>query len=580
MKLLKIVFFLIIAFCPTFINGQNSQNSNGDKRLALVIGNAKYIYSGELGNPENDAKAMKIALQQVGFDVLEYENLNQPQMKAAIDDFGKKLKNYSIGLFFYAGHGIQSKGYNYLIPVDANLQTEQQIEYDCVQADRVLALMEAAGSSVNIVILDACRNNPFERSWSRSTEGGGLAFMNAPSGSLIAYATSPGRTASDGSGSNGLYTSALLENIKKPDMTILQMFQSVRRTVSEKSTKKQIPWESTSLTSDFYFVKPSKNETNDTLTSNSEITGNSEIKTKDEFKNVHSDVTVGPAHGAVPIDKSDTKNKSIYANISWKHNASGYWLYYNNEAIQERVKSAWSDNDLLVYDPVYNFTCLLKDYNKSPEDKILNAQLFGANENILWKRSIENLFWLYVKGEQIAKRTKSVWVDDDVLVYDKESNTTYILKDYKHRTDNLLRTAIVFDNSESVFWRRQDSSYFLIVNGEEIQNRTKSGWVDDDLLVYDETTNTTFLLKNYMNRPNKQLQPVKIISYIDNVFWRKKGASYYFYVKGEQVATRTTSKWLGNDLIVYDPQTNTSYIFYDYNSTKENVLRPAIKYVN
>ena len=224
------------------------------KRIALVIGNGNYI-SSVLANPENDAREMKSILVEYGFDVLEYENLDQSQMKRAIDEFGLKLKNYDVGLFFYAGHGIQSKGYNYLIPVDAKLSSEEQIEYDCVQADRVLAVMEASGASVNIMILDACRNNPFERSWTRSGSGRGLAFMNAPTGTLIAYATAPGSTASDGSGNNGLYTSAILESIKIPNLTILQMFQNVRSIVSQKSGKQQIPWESTSLTGDFYFYR-------------------------------------------------------------------------------------------------------------------------------------------------------------------------------------------------------------------------------------------------------------------------------------------------------------------------------------
>jgi hypothetical protein len=222
------------------------------KRLALLIGNGQYQNS-ILANPENDAREMKSILLQYGFDVLEYENLSQSQMKMAMDEFGDKLKNYDVGLFFYAGHGIQSKGYNYLIPVDANIKSEEQVEYDCVQADRILALMESSGTDVNIIILDACRNNPFERSWTRSANGKGLAFMNAPKGSLIAYATAPGSTASDGSGRNGLYTSALLESIRIPDINILQVFQNVRVIVSDKSGGQQIPWESTSLTGDFIF---------------------------------------------------------------------------------------------------------------------------------------------------------------------------------------------------------------------------------------------------------------------------------------------------------------------------------------
>lgn len=231
---------------------QQRPDTDSPRRLALVIGNGNYLAS-TLANPENDARAMRDVLLEFGFDVLEYENLTQSQMKKAMDEFGEKLRNYDAGLFFYAGHGIQSKGYNYLIPVDANLKSEEQVEYDCVQADRILALMEGSGSKVNIIILDACRNNPFERSWTRSATGKGLAFMNAPSGSLIAYATAPGSTASDGSGKNGLYTSAILESIRIPDINILQIFQNVRSIVSGKSEGKQVPWESTSLTGDFYF---------------------------------------------------------------------------------------------------------------------------------------------------------------------------------------------------------------------------------------------------------------------------------------------------------------------------------------
>jgi hypothetical protein len=247
-----IVVFLLL--CTNVIQAQTTSQQiiRKDKRIALVIGNGNYT-SSFLANPENDARAMTDALQKLGFTVSEYENLNQVQMKKVIDDFGLKLKGNDIGLFYYAGHGIQAKGYNYLIPVDAQMKTEEQVEYDCVRADRVLALMETSGTKVNILILDACRNNPFERSWTRSATGKGLAFMSAPRGTLIAYATAPGSTASDGSGKNGLYTSALLESIQIPDITIIQMFQNVRNIVVQKSQEQQMPWESTSLTADFYF---------------------------------------------------------------------------------------------------------------------------------------------------------------------------------------------------------------------------------------------------------------------------------------------------------------------------------------
>ncbi|MDM8515606.1 caspase family protein [Desulfobacterales bacterium HSG16] len=225
-----------------------------DKRLALVISNSNYI-NGRLKNPVNDANDMSAMLENLGFSVMKFINCNQKTMKKVIDEFGIKLKDYNVAMFFYAGHGVQVSGNNYLIPVDAKLDNENDVEYDCVRADRILAKMENAGSKTNIVILDACRDNPFERSWRRGGKGSGLAFMNAPSGSFIAYATSPGNTASDGSGKNGLYTSALLKYINMPNIKIEEVFKKVRGTVIEKSNSRQIPWESTSLIGDFYLNK-------------------------------------------------------------------------------------------------------------------------------------------------------------------------------------------------------------------------------------------------------------------------------------------------------------------------------------
>jgi hypothetical protein len=226
-----------------------------EKRLALIIGNADYVYGGQLSNPVNDARAMENILNRVGFDVMKYENLNQKDMKKAIDNFGVKLSGYDVGLFYYAGHGIQSDGYNYLIPVEAQLLSYEDIEYDCVRADRILSKMEYAATDVNILILDACRNNPFERQWNRAATGKGLAFMDAPSGSMIAYATSPGRTAADGSGKNGLYTSALLKYIQQGGLQIEEVFKNVRKDVESISGGSQIPWESTSLKGQFYFKR-------------------------------------------------------------------------------------------------------------------------------------------------------------------------------------------------------------------------------------------------------------------------------------------------------------------------------------
>lgn len=141
-----------------------------EKRLALVIGNADYPGSNKLGNPVNDANDMAASLRKLGFEVMQYTNLNNRTMREAINSFGDKLRDYQVGLFYYAGHGVQSKGRNYLVPLDAKPQSENEIEYDCLLADRILTKMEDARTRTNIVVLDACRNSPFERSWQR---GGG-----------------------------------------------------------------------------------------------------------------------------------------------------------------------------------------------------------------------------------------------------------------------------------------------------------------------------------------------------------------------------------------------------------------------
>ncbi|MDA3952518.1 MAG: caspase family protein [Bacteroidales bacterium] len=258
-----IVALATLLFCYSV----NSQ----ERRLALVIGNGNYTMS-TLRNPENDAKSMEIALEAIGFEVIRHENLRQKELARAIDDFGNSLVNYDVGLFFYAGHGVQSKGFNYLIPVDAVLNTESDVEYNCVRADRVLGKMEDAKNNINIIILDACRDNPYERSWTRAARGRGLASITAPVGSVIAYATSPGSTASDGHGKNGLFTSGMLEYVNEPGITAIQMFQKVTAFVHKNSSGNQLPWVSTSLTGDFFLVSGTGKVNNTIIINNQKAT--------------------------------------------------------------------------------------------------------------------------------------------------------------------------------------------------------------------------------------------------------------------------------------------------------------------
>jgi len=230
-----------------------SATTNTSKRLALVIGNGAYTNAPPLKNPPNDARDMAVTLKALGFDVASGINVSQREMKSLIRDFGQKLKVGGSGLFYYAGHGVQSKGRNYLIPVEADIQSEAEVEDASVDVNLVLNYMDDAQNGLNIVILDACRNNPFSRSFRSASNG--LAQVDAPTGTLIAYATGPGRVASDGPGENGMYTSELLKQMRVPGLSATEMFMRVRAEVMKQTSNKQVPWEASSLVGTFYFSK-------------------------------------------------------------------------------------------------------------------------------------------------------------------------------------------------------------------------------------------------------------------------------------------------------------------------------------
>jgi len=221
----------------------------GENRIALIIGNGAYK-SAPLKNPVKDARDMAALLKSLGFAVTLKVDAEQKDMEEAVRQFGLDLRQGGVGLFYFAGHGLQVGGNNYLVPVDAKIQTESDVRFECVDAGRVLGKMEDAGNSLNIVILDACRNNPFSRGF-RSAERG-LAEMRAPTGSLIAYATAPGSVASDGADDNGIYTKHLLKTMRTPGLPITDVFMRVRMGVVAETGKKQVPWESSSLTGYFY----------------------------------------------------------------------------------------------------------------------------------------------------------------------------------------------------------------------------------------------------------------------------------------------------------------------------------------
>lgn len=227
--------------------------ASANDRIALVIGNSDYP-SSPLRNPVNDANDIADRFRQLGFKVIHYENTTYLEMENAVREFGNYLNEIKgIGIFFYAGHGLQVNGRNYLMPVDADIQDETEVKHKALDVDFVLGKMELAQNSVNLLILDACRNNPFERSF-RSVTSRGLAPMNAPSGTVIWYATRPGKVASDGQGRNSPFTRNLLDTLNQKNVEARKVISQIAVSMRDEKLKQE-PWQEGIWLSDFYFLK-------------------------------------------------------------------------------------------------------------------------------------------------------------------------------------------------------------------------------------------------------------------------------------------------------------------------------------
>ena len=229
-----------------------------EQRVALVIGNGRYQHNATLVNPPNDAADMAAALKKDGFTVTLLTDASRKAMEQAVRAFGNSLKNpESVGMFYYSGHGAQADGENFLIPVDADIQAADELAYNAVDAESILAKMRSAGNKINIVVMDACRDNPFPGA-SRSTEKG-LAVVKAKvPESVIVFATDPGSTASDGTGRNSPFTKAFLDNMDAPGQDITELMKRVTSRVRTDTDGKQTPWVSTNLTKDFSFRSTSR----------------------------------------------------------------------------------------------------------------------------------------------------------------------------------------------------------------------------------------------------------------------------------------------------------------------------------
>ncbi|TXI75022.1 MAG: hypothetical protein E6Q43_04000 [Dokdonella sp.] len=235
--------------------------ANKKGQVALVVGIGAYQNAPPLPNPPKDARAMAESLKKLGFQVEMAIDPDKSRLEQAVKRFGDQLQGAKVGLFFYAGHGLQVSGRNYLIPADAKIENERSLPFAAVDADLVLTQMETS-TPVSLVFLDACRDNPFSRSLARSmgtrsaAVGRGLAQIAAGEGSLIVFATQPGNVAEDGKTDHSPFTEALLKNLTAPGLEVRQMLTRVRQQVKEQTNGKQIPWDHSSLTQDYYFLGP------------------------------------------------------------------------------------------------------------------------------------------------------------------------------------------------------------------------------------------------------------------------------------------------------------------------------------
>ena len=359
----RVYGFMLLIFFYAAVGAQENSPVISD-RVALVIGNASYL-SGPLNNTVNDARAMSIALESSGFDVLLHENItNQNEMKRAVREFGMKLKTGGTALFYYSGHGMQVKGFNYLIPTQAVMNIEQEIEYEALDMGFVLAYMESAKSAVNIVILDACRNNPFARSFRDTKQG--LSSMVAPTGTVVAYSTAPGSIASDGEEDFGLYTKALLSHMQRPGVKVEDVFKSVRADVLEKSHGQQTPWESSSLVGDFYFHPGDGTELtaqmNPPVYTYPVAVSKQEQKAETSQPSLQKTTYEVPQSGS-PIPRDAIKSSGIKVRFKWRATMDGtYFLKVGGQEISSETVYELRGENLYVYHPFTGRVFILKSF--------------------------------------------------------------------------------------------------------------------------------------------------------------------------------------------------------------------------
>lgn len=476
------IFFLLFS---SISFGQDNRNltvsrtrlPTAEPRIALVIGNGAYK-SAPLTNPINDANEMARALRDTGFKVIHRDNATQKEMNALIRDFGDQLSSGGVGVFFYAGHGMQVRGRNYLIPVDAQIEREDEVSYNSVDANLILEKMESARNRLNILILDACRNNPFARSFRSGNQG--LAQMDAPVGTLVAFATSPGAVASDGSGKNGLYTKYLLEGMKRQGTKLEDIFKTVRASVRRESEGKQIPWEATSLEGDFYFLPPKEataaaspsvgNSINRPDSEKAEITFWDSIKTSNHPIGYKAYLEMYPAGKFANLARSRLADPTLSG-----FSSTAIPLKPNGTAVPEqskpRIESGHSNNTA--------GTIELAPFQEAANEAYANSATASvAQQTVISNRPLPAIVFqpgpdqvpLIKKGDRWKYAVIDLWKNEKIREENYEADVveegTILFKGGRYRTDRTGMNPITRDPSITNYPYEVNMEFPLIIGKE------------------------------------------------------------------------------------------------------------------
>ena len=402
--------------------------SQDEKRLALVIGNANYD-RGELKNPVNDARLIASTLDSLNFDVILKENLaTKRDMTGAIREFGSKRSEYDVAFVYYAGHGIQVDDENFLLPTKEIFEEEFDVMDYGVSVQNIMRYLRAESNEVNILILDACRDNPFESNWSatRSLKGGGLAKIPPPTGSLIAFSTDSGQTAPDGDGQNSVYTTSLSKNMLLEDTSIDQVFRNVRAEVLAQTDGIQRPVEATQLTGQTFYLSPSKfedefNKIDENLIKKINLEKNIELcniilsKSPENYNALRKKAITLAVMGE--IDESNLIFKNLYEKKPDDYTNLFSWIYHENYSrtnfgfLNELTNQVDLDSpEIKIFDSITNHM----DVNKHPILNFIKLRNFHNSTNKIYDDAFKEKLMGFL---ETAKRYSDYEIQEDVNKY-------------------------------------------------------------------------------------------------------------------------------------------------------------------